>query len=291
MTTRATADPIVQRLSALVQDSPDLRDAARIYEAILPLLRDADLRNGPVPITSEEARRKLETGLPLLAGLDLEFDLAGLREFMLQLIRCVETAGCGAGGNTRAAGAVLLRAAIEEGGLDVSGLLSRVAAGEKDAVRSMAESLGLEPDLAWTLGQNTLKPLLHTWRRQVMPLTEGVPWHRGSCLICGADATLGELRGDTQSKYLRCGQCGADWAFHRLRCAHCGNEDHHTLGFLYMESNRERVRVEVCEECHGYLKVISSFSPTPPEMLAVEDLATLHLDYIAQQRGYTAVIR
>jgi FdhE protein len=46
------------------------------------------------------------------------------------------------------------------------------------------------------------------------------------------------------------------------------------------------MRVEVCDKCHGYLKVINSFTPTSPEMLTVEDLATLHLDYIAEARGY-----
>lgn len=46
------------------------------------------------------------------------------------------------------------------------------------------------------------------------------------------------------------------------------------------------MRVEVCDKCHDYLKVIAAFHPTPPEMLPVEDLATLHLDYIARERGY-----
>jgi hypothetical protein len=39
----------------------------------------------------------------------------------------------------------------------------------------------------------------------------------------------------------------------------------------------------------GYLKVIAAFTPTPPEMLPVEDFATLHLDYIAQKRDYRRV--
>ncbi|MGE5172370.1 MAG: formate dehydrogenase accessory protein FdhE, partial [Betaproteobacteria bacterium] len=52
----------------------------------------------------------------------------------------------------------------------------------------------------------------------------------------------------------------------------------------------EKMRVEACDKCHGCLKVISSFSPTPPEMLPVEDLATLHLDYIARERGYARVL-
>ena len=50
------------------------------------------------------------------------------------------------------------------------------------------------------------------------------------------------------------------------------------------------MRVEVCDKCNGYLKVVFSFAPTPPEMLPVEDLATLHLDYIAQGRGYARVM-
>ena len=70
---------------------------------------------------------------------------------------------------------------------------------------------------------------------------------------------------------------------------YCGNQDHNSLGYLYAESQPDKMRVEVCDQCHGYLKVIASFSPTPPELLAIEDLATLHLDYIAQQRGYARV--
>jgi len=46
------------------------------------------------------------------------------------------------------------------------------------------------------------------------------------------------------------------------------------------------VWVEVCDRCKGYLKVIVSFTPTPADLLPIEDLATLHLDYIAQAHGY-----
>lgn len=71
----------------------------------------------------------------------------------------------------------------------------------------------------------------------------------------------------------------------RLQCLYCGNEDHRTLSILYNEDPRESNRVEACEKCKGYLKVITTFSQTPPESLQAEDLATLHLDYAAQKRG------
>ncbi len=83
------AYPIRQRLRALAQDSPDLEDAARVYEAILPLLWDADLHATPVPITPDEARAKMEQGLPLLHDLDLELDGEAAYELMLNLARAV----------------------------------------------------------------------------------------------------------------------------------------------------------------------------------------------------------
>jgi hypothetical protein len=55
------------------------------------------------------------------------------------------------------------------------------------------------------------------------------------------------------------------------------------------ESPRERMHVEVCDACTGYFKGISAFTPTPPEMLPAEDLATRPPDYIAQEHGYMLV--
>jgi formate dehydrogenase maturation protein FdhE len=46
------------------------------------------------------------------------------------------------------------------------------------------------------------------------------------------------------------------------------------------------IQAEVCDKCNGYLKIITTYAPTAPEMLAVEDLATLHLDFRAQEQGY-----
>ena len=44
--------------------------------------------------------------------------------------------------------------------------------------------------------------------------------------------------------------------------------------------------MDVCDKCHGYLKVVTRFAPGSPEELAVEDLSTLYLDCLAQERGY-----
>jgi formate dehydrogenase maturation protein FdhE len=47
------------------------------------------------------------------------------------------------------------------------------------------------------------------------------------------------------------------------------------------------MRVEACDNCRGYIKVIASFSPTPFEELVVADLETFHHDHAAQGLGYS----
>ena len=290
------ADPIVKRLRRLVKGSPDLKDGAQLYETILPILRDTDLSPAPVALTRDQARVKMEAGLPLLHDLDLELDIAAAGELMLRLARAAEKTAMKkqthrwmmpwlGGSHKPGIAARRVRLALEEDRF-AAAILPHIAAGESDAVTSATQGLELSPNLVRTLAQNALKPALRAWCRQLTPLAEGIEWHRGYCFICGAVPTLGELQENDQVKHLRCGSCGADWRSPRLQCMYCGNEDHNSQHCLYAEGKAERTRVEVCDKCRGYLKVIASFTPAAPEMLDVEDLATLHLDYIAQERGY-----
>jgi FdhE protein len=287
---------VQRRLRAVMDDSPDLKETARLYGMILPLVHDADLHVTPVSISPKEARTKIEKGLPLLYDVELELDILAVRELMIRLAQAVETSrmrgqmvrlpGAPASSEPDAATAQQVRLALENDALKVGDLIPKVAAGEKDVVTSETQRLQLDADLVWMLAQSAIKPALYMLCRQLTPLVAGIPWRRGICYVCGADATLGELRDNNLAKHLRCGRCGADWLYRRLQCMYCGNEDHRTLGYLYDESQHDRMRVEVCDACKGYLKVITTFSATPPEMLPVEDLATLHLDFIAQQHGY-----
>ncbi len=281
-------DAVSSRLSAIGREFLDLKEAARVYGAILPLLRDADLRVCPVDLTRDEVKAHFDEGRPLLSRMDIELDGGAFHDLMRQLAYALEADGedLEYENDSRRMRAHNIRRSLEEDRIDVPALLPHIAAGEKVRVTAVAEGLHLEPDLLWTLAQAAMKPALRAVCRQVTPLAEGTSWNRGTCFVCGAAPTLAELRDNTLVRHLRCGQCCADWRFPRLQCPYCGNEDHRTLELLFAEGQGEKRRVEVCDKCHGYLKVITSFSPIPPDMLAVEDLATLHLDFIARQRGY-----
>jgi len=285
-----SSDPIVQRLQALAVSSPELHDIAHLYQTILPILRDSELHVRPISLTRDEVREKMDRGLPLLHEINLNIDSYALRNLILQLARAIEKRDDpGANNNQRLQTEAVrrIRLAIENDTFDISALLPHIIAKRYNLVSRAIQDLQFDPHLTLTLVQYALRPALRAWCRQLTSLVGGVPWRKGICFICGATAMLAELQGNNQVKHLRCGQCGADWEFRRLQCVYCGNNDHNTQRYLYVDGLRTNMQVEVCDKCHGYLKLIAAFAPTPPDMLHIADIATLLLDYFAQERGYT----
>jgi FdhE protein len=291
----ARVDPLVQRLKAVAEAAPHLKEAALVYGAILTCVRDTDLHLTSFSITAGQARAAMEAGRPLLEVTELELDVMAVRDLMIDVAQAIDAVadeeGVDEGSNVRRIGAAAgrVRLALQRDQVDVDDLISSVAAGVKSRAAAIAHSLDLDNGILWSIAQNALRPTLISSREKLAPLVEGLPWNGGFCFICGAGAAVGELRENHQERHLRCRQCGASWQVRRLQCPWCGNEDHRTLHHLYTADQAEGVRLEVCEKCKGYLKVITTFAPTPAEMLPVEDLATLYLDYIALERGYKRV--
>ncbi len=212
------------------------------------------------PATSERAE-----GAPLLHGATVRLDARRTRELVTTL-----------------AGRI---GVLSVGDLDPIALIR--AAMERDdvvIVRS-AERVGTSYDSLTVLAQLAAVPLLHAAARS---LDRGVPatWQRGYCPVCGTWPSLVEMRGIERERRLRCGCCAADWRLPVLRCPFCGELDHHLLGSLIPEGDEKQRRIETCESCHGYLKVVMTLGALPPLTLALQDLATVPLDLAAQERGY-----
>ncbi len=269
-----------RRLCALGMRFPELREAAEIYRVLLAVLREAPSPDVRSAISAGEAARKLARGEPLLEGADFDFDLSAVMHVFHRLVEALE-----AGGVSKAAP---VRRALARGRIPLDRFLRRALAGDSAFVRRLAISVAAAPAFLDVLAQNALKPTLRAWNRRLAPLAHGHPWERGHCFVCGAKAVLGEYRGNGLERHLRCVRCGAGWGVRRLLCPFCGNEDPSSLGFLHAGERMERARVEVCDLCRGYLKVVTAFEPNAPDEVTVEDLATLPLDYAARARGYTS---
>jgi FdhE protein len=164
-----------------------------------------------------------------------------------------------------------------------------LAIGDWRRVELMATGLQLDPELLRTLAQNSLKPALRVWAEGLSSLVNLDHWQRGQCPLCGSSPLFAEIQGKEGARRLRCGMCGAGWYFPRLQCAFCGNQDYKTLGTISIEGEEEKYRLQTCERCRGYLKIVVTYDPTPVDLLPVEDLATLHLDLIAAESEYVHV--
>jgi FdhE protein len=239
-----------------------------------------------VPSTAAAAAR-LHGGIPALVGEPL---LSGgdLRDAVVVMSGCMRQAG---GDVARSFGEVAAALTGREGGsrsatLDLDALAEAGLAGDWQTVMAAATRLDIDEYALVTVLDYATRSPLRTAAGQVADLVATAPWGRGSCPACGAPPLLGEMRGKEGDRVLRCGRCATAWPYPRIGCPACGERDHHRLGSLHGEGEGEHRRVDVCDACHSYLKVVAVLDQLTPAGLIEEDLATVALDMIAVERGY-----
>jgi FdhE protein len=270
----------MERLGRLAETSPELGGAVQLQRAIL-LASYRDPRNAAaLELAPDRAAAKLRAGIPLLRDEAAPLDPADLQAAALRLCRAIREQG-----EAREA-ADAIAAAIRARALDVPALAEMILGGQAGAMREQAETLRLDAGLLGTLLRFSLLPALEGLAAQLAPLRESAAWGRGFCPTCGSWPLLGEYRGLEQTRVLRCGLCTTGWAIDRLLCPFCGSRDHEDLGYLYAEGEQQK-RAATCESCRGYVKMLATLAAIPPAELPVEDLATIHLDMIALERGYS----
>jgi len=232
------------------------------------------------PLTVQE---KLSLGHPLLRGEKIGIDQAEFRERWAFAWDVMEV------GNDR--DKELMAQAPEQLGLNATELLTRYLNDPGEIAQAMAGMLDRakvsleEQQLALAL-RLAFFPVLSDVRRSLQTVAQGFNWSHGYCLVCGAWPLLGELRGLMQTRFLRCGLCGADWEFPRLCCAVCGCRDHRRLGYLSVEGEEPKARAATCDACGHYVKSVATLDALSDPALLVADLATLHLDLTAAEHGF-----
>jgi FdhE protein len=262
-------------IEKLAQERPTMQGACTVLAAILPgLFNDAAVELAP-SLTSEKARAKLSAGIPLLRDERIDFDRPSLHRRWQAICQHDQGEGEGPGKLARA-----------EDQLDPAALLVEVLAGRPEAVAAKAESLGLDPALTATTLRLAAYPALARIAVQLADLRQATAWPPGYCPTCGNYPLLGEYLGLDQARVLRCGLCATGWEFPRLCCPLCSNRDHRTLGYFHVEGEEQRYQAATCDECRGYVKMVTTLTAFSEVQLLVTDLATLHLDLAAGDRGY-----
>ena len=101
---------------------------------------------------------------------------------------------------------------------------------------------------------------------------------------------MAKLRGSDGKRMLGCSLCNTEWAFSRLKCFSCGNEDQDSLGFFFTQKE-DAYRIDKCDKCRSYIKTVDERKKAEDKLrpLLVEDVATLYLDMLAEKEGYHSI--
>lgn len=107
------------------------------------------------------------------------------------------------------------------------------------------------------------------------------------CPACGNPPELSVLReyNNGAKRSLLCSLCSTEWEFKRVLCPNCGEQHKEKLP-VFTAEQISQARIEACETCKTYIKCID-LSKDGHAVPHADDLATLALDFWAQEQGYS----
>lgn len=218
--------------------------------------------------------KKMAGGLPLIDFSSGHLDLSKPKEYFLALLDVAEKR---VPGETAA-----LAEKIKDGSFDFEKLvLNSFYMQEDEPPIDMEEDFF---DLIELFLEESLRPSLEVVAQKYTDRVARSEWSEGYCPICGKEPKIGQIRGE-DGRFLFCNQCGFEWHYLRIKCPFCGNEEQQSLAYFTVEGD-EQYRVDVCNECKRYIKIVDFRESKREPNLDVEDIATLHLDILANEEGY-----
>jgi FdhE protein len=266
------------RMAQIKREKPAYRNLIDFYEKIFIAKEEFYQSLQALPIVFDEpgVQTKFKAGFPVLDMNAIELDSEVLEKFFLTLLQISYEKNPDAAGK--------LHAFIKKGNLDVGKNIKAMWGGKISSPTGKKEQLG-DPTLFSFLVTESLKPFYEYLAENFRAAIDVTLWVKGYCPICGNIPPIAAIPKGKRSRHLFCVYCGTEWPFPFLMCPFCGNEEEEGVMYLYVGSEKQ-YRIEVCKACQKYLKTVDIEFLGNPVPLDVENIATLHLDILAQKEGY-----
>jgi len=236
------------------------------------------------PIDDRLIETKITGGLPLVDLSSEDCDLTEPRQYFLALLGIAEKRVPGETDD--------IIEKIKDGSVDFDKMVRESFYSLQDeSLNELEDSEDSEDseddvfDLVDLFLEESLRPAMEKVVEKYGKTVTEAGWSEGYCPICGKEPKIGEIKEEEGVRYLFCNQCGFEWHFKRITCPFCGNDEQQTLAYFTIEGD-ERYRVDVCNVCKRYIKMVDFRETKEEANLDVEDIATLHLDMLANEEGY-----
>ena len=265
----------LKHIARLIRQRPAAAPALQSYAGLARIMTRAEPKrpkHGHLEIRRKEGR-------PLFSRQDLPVDFGAaaslLNQFFADLSKMDREDQAG------------LAKALEQAENDprwTGSVFKAILEQDEKALEVIASQVGLDPRTLLFLGKTALRPSSESLRCMMQESIHEKNWDHGYCPLCGSQPDMACFT-KTGKRQLHCELCGEKWAFSRIGCPFCNNEEQKDLGYFEAEEE-EGLRVYFCSSCHRYLKTIDTriFEEIAP--LELESLATLHLDVIAHESGF-----
>jgi FdhE protein len=281
-------DRAIKRINTIEKERPSHKEILQFVKHIIreqhkikPLIKVKR-----IDMNEETAKKLMSEGFPLIDKKEIKLDMDSAATLFKNMCRALQRKK----EEKIAVEAKKISQALRKKEIDLQELFKKLVEGDKEYLDSVSGKTGLNKWLLTFLAENSINPLLEAYAEKLKGYVAQESWLRSFCPVCGSAPVSGELKNvegvEGGVRFLVCSSCSFKWRFKRLTCPFCGNNDHKKLRYFNTEADGKAYRVDVCEECKKYIKTIDTGALGEGAIPLVEDMATLHLDIIAQKEGY-----
>jgi FdhE protein len=259
----------VVELRALAERQPELSAAAALQIELVGALRRIQTRIATATVLSvEEMAARLSSGQPLITFDRLPIDWTEARLLFRQVTDVL-----------RRHDAVEAPAAARLHEIARSPELPDLARRWFDSGSCEGGLDMLDEVLAWAL-----RPFLVRTAEVLQQRAGFGGWKRGICPVCGGEPDFACIT-NAGERLLICCRCQAHWPTEPFACPFCGEADRQRITSFATPDGT--YRVTACQSCKRYLKTLDGRRAGRTVMPAVDAIATLPLDAVVMQRGFT----
>jgi FdhE protein len=261
---------------------PAYEELYAILEALLVLQIDAKhaLRVALPKIAADQAATRWEEGFPLLRRWDFPVDAEQAEAVLVGMQKHIPDENL----QLKSAHYALMKSLSAHEGRKAE-IFRTFLQHDGETWEEWIETEGVDLASLLIWGRAAVRPSIE-WTAE--KLTEQFPvpktWLKGYCPVCGSLPSLLFLLGEGQ-RGAYCSWCATKWDIHRLQCPYCDNRHQESLGYLAIEQEPFH-RIEYCEVCKRYFKLLDLREKMEPVLPALEEWTTLHLDMLAHQAGW-----
>jgi FdhE protein len=270
------------KITCLKEASRNLPEYAGIVPLFINLYQYIETAGRETGISFSGSRSQIQeqllSGFPLIAHDDLAVDPAACTTFLAGGISVLLCSGRDGSSELEKIGL-----ALESGTIPLPALFRSILERKRAVIDDTAALIGVPSPLLEYILEIPLKTALELFSSSVdTGICSG--WQQGYCPVCGSRAGMAEIAGDEGKRFLSCSACSFRWAYKRLQCPFCGNED--TGRLSYFVAGDGPTRVDTCTACSRYIKTRDSRTGNGDVPLEIEDLLTIHLDLLAAREGF-----